>query len=198
VDITQTSSTITVNDIVEIRGTANDVIESIRVHKGSLSETTLSINIRAGSSQTLIGAIEEIWVEDPDDMYVVIKDIHIPGDLGAASPTGSNQIEVAQINNLFIGGDWYADVIVDNQFDTTLGSLLAVTLSGDWFSGGLWQNVKAIGTITISGSILASALNPVEIWAGSASGSGSINTITATSIQNARIGSNTLGFANNS
>lgn len=129
VNITQTSGSITVNDIVEIRGqSTSDIIESIRVHKGSLSQTTLTINIRAGASQTLIGAIEEIWVEDPQDMYVRIKDIHIPGHLGSASPTGSNRIEVAQIDNLFIGGNWYADVVVDNQFDSTLGTIVSIIL----------------------------------------------------------------------
>lgn len=193
VNITQTSGSITVNDIVEIRGqSTSDIIESIRVHKGSLSQTTLTINIRAGASQTLIGAIEEIWVEDPQDMYVRIKDIHIPGHLGSASPTGSNRIEVAQIDNLFIGGNWYADVVVDNQFDSTLGTIVSIILQGNWYNGGLWQNVKAVGSITVSGSILGSSSEPIEIWALS-----SINTIQAQSIQHARIGSNTVGFSGN-
>jgi hypothetical protein len=197
VDIEKVSSSVSYTSTVAIFGSNQDDIESIRIIKGAFPQTQLSLDIRGGASNP-IGSIEEIWVEDPDNMKIRIFDIDIAGDLGAASPSGANRIEVAQINDISIGGDWYADVVVDNKVDSELGSLVNVDVGGDWYSGGLWQNVKAIGTITISGSILASAMNPVEIWAGSASGSGSINTITATSIQNARIGSNTLGFANNS
>lgn len=141
----------------------DDIIRWIKVNDAVGFSDIVALNIsQDGTSQTQIGAIEEIYTTNPSNVKLGISLLYITGDLGA--PGSANSIEVAEIENIEIDGDWYADVTIDNLATMSTDPLVSVTVGGDWLDGGLYNNEVGIGPVEVSGSISGSSLDPIEIW----------------------------------
>lgn len=166
-----------------------DAIYQIYVLPRLLGNGISRINISFSeddASRTVLDAVERITVENPSTTKVEIVNFNITGDVGAPGTV----IDVAGMTYINASGDMYADVIVDNQLDSTSTPTNSITISGSWLDGGFYQNSGSIGVVDVGGDISGASIDPIEIWSKS-----SIGAIEADSITNARIGSQTNGFS---
>jgi hypothetical protein len=169
----------------------NDVIAKITVSYNSgvgQNPNIMLLNISDEGAVADIAAIERIDILTPSNTLLDISLINISGDLGTAA--SNSTIEASQIRNISIGGDWFADVVIDDPLAGSSLPLNSVSIGGDWLNGSLYNNGEPINTVSVGGQIAGSVIRPVEIWSSS-----SVGTISADSITNARIGSQTNGFS---
>lgn len=179
---------------VILRGTdSDDVIERILIRDTGLAATAENVLLRiqeGGSpTRTSIGAIEEIAVESGNGVRVRVGRLFITGDVGA--PGAANRIEGRLIEELDIGGDCYADMVLVDPAPTGPQSVFSINIDGDWLEGGIYNNEGNIAEITVAGNVGPSL---VEFWA-----KGTLTDITiGGDATNLRIGSNGMGFSGNS
>jgi hypothetical protein len=177
--------------LVGIRMTnPNDVITKITVYRNPAHNlNSILLNISNNGSKADFAAIEAIDVVSPSNRFLDISLINITGNLG--TPSSITTIEAGQIRNIDISGNWYANVVVDDQTTTSSLNLNTVRVRSDWLGGGLyWNTPTSFGTITVDGDISGSSIDPIEIWS-----KNNITSVSAGSITNARIGSQTNGFS---
>ena len=180
---------------VQFKGTSSsDEIAFINVLSrtdgfGTDSIVLLSFSEDDGSETTL-GSVGRITVQDPTDTHVATTVVRFSGDLGDSA--GGDTWDLASLPFIDIGGNLYADLIIDDRVNGTSTFTTEITVGGSWLDGDLYKNTGNINVVRAVGSISGTSSDPIEIWS-----SGSINRVEAASMSEVRIGSQTAGYSGN-
>jgi len=89
--------------------------------------------------------------------------------------------------------DLYANLIVDDRVSGSSSITTEITVRGSWLDGNVYQNAGLINLLRVTGSISGTSTDPIEIWSVD-----QINSVSAASISDVRIGSQTAGYSGNS
>lgn len=173
---------------------SDDVIQRITIkdntnHSGEIVILTIRKQGEVVDRSTLAG-IEEIEILNPTGTLLDLRHIYIDGDLGVSSSL--KFIRASKLSDISIGGNWYANVVANNQVSSTQSDIISALIDGSMIGGGLYNNEGSIDEMVINGSAIKNGSIIPSIWASTEIGDLSIN-----GDAEAIIGSNQIGLSGN-
>lgn len=168
-----------------LSGASSDVIELLQINNSTAGNTHVELTIGGGLTQNPLAGIEDIAISNPATTRFGFHDLKFAGDLGVAG--SGNTMTVNWANYIWVGGDWYANFVIDGNQTANQESLV---IDGDILEGGIYNNVGRFKDIQVQGVISGPSLDPVEIWSAT-----EIQYVRADDMSEVRIGSQTAGFS---